>query len=96
MQERFHAERVPRSKQRQLRMPKARSGMLPITPKLHAGISSSKICEREIVTPSSSRRREPSSVADDDSGSFLSENAPLFRLGTPIAALFAVEEAKHA
>ena len=34
-----------------------------------------------------------SSVADDDSGALLAQYTALFRLGTPVPALFATEEA---
>lgn len=61
--------------------------------KLRAGISVRKYAEGK-----SSRRRGSisSSIADDDSRSFLAENASLFRLGAPVATFLAAEEAKHA
>lgn len=37
-----------------------------------------------------------SSVADDDSSALFSQHAALLCLGTPVAALFATEEAEHA
>lgn len=41
------------------------------------------------------KRADISSIADDDSGAFFTQHTPLFRLGTPVPALFATEEAEH-